>query len=506
MILCTLNSATTGKGAKALRHVPRDYFDVVVVDEASQALEASTWIAIPNAEKLVLAGDINQLPPAVMNQKAAKSGLSLSLMERAIKKLGKEAFRSLFIQYRMNAKIMTWSSEQFYESTLKADKLVENHLLRDLPGVLDSPLTNDALIFVDTCGCECEEFQVGAGTISKGNVGEAIVVDRIVAALVKAGVSEREIGVITPYALQVDFVRRTLGARSISAEVSTVDGFQGREKEVIVLSLVRSNDAKSLGFVTDFRRLNVAVTRARRLLAVIVNSETVEDNKLISSLLKHVEDNGLMQTAQEYLGDDLEDEKKELESNVRVKQRVSTTEKVDKRKKSAPKSKEEDKLKEDNNLKTVLRDKGIDLSINFNRKDYNPFVCISESNSDEEFEEVEEEAAGEAEALPREEKEEIKPVIEISNLIASLKQLETKPVPVEPVPEAKPKQSKSKKKSKNRKPKEAETPGEDDFEKLIASVTANDHLCAMSGCKKSTQLMHVDCEFCKSRYCLKHGM
>lgn len=142
MILCTLNSATSGKIGKVLRHVPKDYFDVLVIDEASQAMEASTWIAIPNAEKLVLAGDINQLPPAVMNQKAAKNGLSLSLMERAIKKLGKNSFRSLEIQYRMNKSIMSWSSEKFYDNTLKADKLVENHLLIDLPGVKESPLTS----------------------------------------------------------------------------------------------------------------------------------------------------------------------------------------------------------------------------------------------------------------------------------------------------------------------------------------------------------------------------
>lgn len=515
VILCTLNSSTTGKGAKALRHVPRDYFDVVVVDEASQALEASNWIAIPNAEKLVLAGDINQLPPAVMNQKAANGGLSLSLMERAIKKLGKESFRSLKIQYRMNRKIMSWSSEQFYQNTLEADKLVANHLLKDLSGVEDCALTNDSLLFVDTCGCECEEYQIGSGTISKGNVGEAIVVERIVLALVKAGVPEKEIGVITPYALQVDFVRRTLSARSISAEVSTVDGFQGREKEVIILSLVRSNDEKSLGFVTDFRRLNVAVTRARRLLAVIVNSETVEDNKLITSLLKHVEDNGVLQTAQEYLGDDLEDVKKELEGNVRAKQKASVSDKaenskVDKRKK--PNLKNEDNIKEDNNLKSVLKDKGIGLSINSNRKDYNPFECMSENTSDVEFEEeiVEEELTVEetGEIPPPEEKKESKPIIEVADLIASLKQLEktSAEASVSVSPVAPPRQSKKKKKGKNPKPRDLEITNEDDFDKLIASVTANDYRCAMSGCKKSTNLMHVDCEFCKSRFCLKHGM
>ncbi|XP_046623045.1 DNA-binding protein SMUBP-2-like isoform X1 [Neodiprion virginianus] len=522
VILCTLNSATTGKRAKTMRHVPREYFDVVVVDEASQALEASNWIAIPNAEKVVLAGDINQLPPAVMNQKAAKNGLCVSLMERAIKKLGKKAYKSLEIQYRMNSKIMSWSSKQFYENTLKADKLVANHLLRDLPGVESCSLTSDSLVFIDTCGCECEEYQIGSGTISKGNVGEAIVVDRLVAALVKSGVPEREIGVITPYALQVDFVRKTLSTRSISAEVSTVDGFQGREKEVIVLSLVRSNEEKSLGFVTDFRRLNVAVTRARRLLVVIVNSETVEDNKLITGLLKHIEDNGLLQTAQEYLEDNSEDLKKDLEENVKVKQKSVVTNKTDSKteKRKKPASKNGDKIKGDTNLKSVLKDKGIDLSINANRKDYNLFECISESNSDIEDTELlpntveiaTEDPEETDEALPSVEQVESKPKIELSNLIASLKQLETTSTQVssagtplasnQPVPM----QAKKNKKSKNRKPKNSEITADDDLDKLIATVTANDYICAMAGCKKSTQLMHVDCEFCKSRFCFTHGM
>ncbi|XP_012253072.2 DNA-binding protein SMUBP-2-like [Athalia rosae] len=521
VIICTLNSASTGKFAKALRHVPKDYFDVVVVDEASQALEASNWIAIPNAPKLVLAGDINQLPPAVMNQKAAKNGLSLSLMERAIKKLGQDSFRSLEIQYRMNEKIMAWSSKQFYDNTLKADKLVQKHLLKDLPGVTSCAMTNDSLLFVDTCGCECEEYQIGSETISKGNVGEAIVVDRIVSALVKAGVPESGIGVITPYALQVDFIKKTLSARSISAEVSTVDGFQGREKEIIILSLVRSNEEKTLGFVTDFRRLNVAVTRARRLLVVIVNSETVEDNKLITSLLKHIEDNGVLETAQEYLGDDLEDLKKELEENVKVKHKVTTSEReeIKAEKKKKPVSKNTVEMKEDKNLKSVLKDKGIDLSVNSNRKTYNVFDYIGENTSDfeDDYESILQEleitvdeasAAGPGKSAPPMEKEDSKPKIEISNLIASLKQLASPSVENDPVvqPEPSSNAQKKKKKSKNPKPKEEELNDVDDFDKMIAAVTAKNRICAMSGCKRSTELIQFDCEFCKSRYCLKHGM
>lgn len=147
VILCTLNSASASNGQ--LQYVPKDYFDVLIVDEASQAMEASMWIAIPNAPKLILAGDINQLPPVVMCQEATKKGLNVSLMERAITELQNDCYVRLTRQYRMNEKIMTWSNMKFYDNTLEADDLVKDHLLKDMPSIKgDDCLTCKRIEFI----------------------------------------------------------------------------------------------------------------------------------------------------------------------------------------------------------------------------------------------------------------------------------------------------------------------------------------------------------------------
>lgn len=514
VILCTLNSATPGEGV--LRYIPKDYFDVVIIDEASQALEASNWIAIPNAEKLVLAGDINQLPPVVMCQEAANRGLNLSLMERAIKKLGEDSFKCLQVQYRMNHKIMSWSSKQFYQNSLKADVSVRNHLLKDLVTVQNRPITSESLIFVDTCGCECEEYNIGIGTVSKGNTGEAVVVDRVITALIGAGVSEKDIGVITPYALQVDLIRRLLVNRSINVEVSTVDGFQGREKEAIVLSFVRSNEQKELGFVTDFKRLNVAVTRAKRLLAVIADSETVEGNKLISSLLNHIEKHGLLQTAQEYLTQDLDEMKERLEKGIITKQKPNES-LIKSEKKSKSATKVISKNRTDDQVSKMIKDKGIDLSSDLNRKNYNPFENIAEDDegegtnfvvNKEDIEVLTNTDTTENVEREEESKEDIQLVKLIGSLNMSKDILPTGstnttstiklPITV--------KQSSNKKKKKCGTVKKTETIEEDDFNDIIAAVTSNDYICALKGCQKSTRLIHISCEFCKSIFCLQHGM
>lgn len=130
-----------------MRNVPKDHFDVLIVDEASQAMEASMWIAIPNAPKVILAGDINQLPPVIMCQGAVDGGLNVSLMERAIKNLKEDCYVRLTRQYRMNEKIMAWSSQKFYENTLEADASVKNHLLKDLPSIKPDDLTSMFYIF-----------------------------------------------------------------------------------------------------------------------------------------------------------------------------------------------------------------------------------------------------------------------------------------------------------------------------------------------------------------------
>lgn len=172
----------------------------------------------------------------------------------------------------------------------------------------------------------------------------------------------------------------------MNVEVSTVDGFQGREKEVIVLSLVRSNQEGELGFVTDFQRLNVAVTRARRLLVVIADSETMEKDKLISSLLKHVEELGLLQTAEEYLSATLGDEIEEIETATRKTVQSKTKTKVQTTKQGGTESTDQAKVRAvKNETKVVpkITDKGIDLSSCLNRKQYNVFEAIATTELNE---------------------------------------------------------------------------------------------------------------------------
>jgi superfamily I DNA and/or RNA helicase len=195
--------------------------------------------------------------------------------------------RMLEEQYRMHRSIMDWASAELYDGRLHADPSVAAHLLRDLPHVADTELTGLPLLLIDTAGCNVEEDQPeepneesgggGGGekgrksarrlaglSESKSNRGEAQLVAAHLAQLVAAGVREEEVAVITPYNAQVEALRQILLPLYPALEVGTVDGFQGREKEAIVLSLVRSNQQGEVGFLREKRRLNVAITRARR--------------------------------------------------------------------------------------------------------------------------------------------------------------------------------------------------------------------------------------------------
>ncbi|NP_001155054.1 immunoglobulin mu binding protein 2 [Nasonia vitripennis] len=502
VILCTLNSASANDGQ--LQYIPRDHFDVLIVDEASQAMEASTWIAIPNAPKLILAGDINQLPPVVMCQEATKGGLNISLMERAIKKLNTDCYVRLMRQYRMNEKIMTWSSKKFYDDTLEADDLVKNHLLKHLPSVKqEDDLTSEAVVYIDTCGCECEEFNTGVEKASKGNLGEAVIVDKVVTNLVKVGLYHKDIGAITPYALQVDFIRRSFAAKSLNVEVSTVDGFQGREKEVIILSLVRSNEDKELGFVTDFRRLNVAVTRARRSLIVIADSETMEKDDLIVSLLKHIEDNGLLQTAEEYLSETIEKEIERIEitpqTNFKSKKKPKTKTKSSKREKGdepeVPISKDQLKPNQIIPSKSVIKrkSKGTALSACANLKQYNVYETIAGTLSDNEDKDEVTSEQKEEENVDNKETPKMEQNLEHSDIDISAHS-------------RKKEQLMRNKEEREDKSNENAAKENDNFDKIVQEFNKSNSLCSFDGCKKSTKLIKLICEFCKKWYCLEHGL
>lgn len=261
-------------------------FDLVVIDEAAQSTEPACWIPLLRSRRLVLAGDHCQLPPTVLSHDARRDDFHVSLMERLVNRDGDSISRRLTTQYRMHEQIMRFSSEEFYDGALVASEAVRQHLLADLPDVTASPLTQTAVRFFDTAGSGCEE-QSEAGGSSLQNPGEADYVARQVNELLAAGLKPTELAVITPYAAQARLLRDLITSPAV--EVDTVDGFQGREKEVIVISLVRSNTRGELGFLTDTRRMNVALTRARRKLIVFGDSSTLANHDFYLRLLEYFE-------------------------------------------------------------------------------------------------------------------------------------------------------------------------------------------------------------------------
>jgi hypothetical protein len=262
-------------------------FDLAVIDEAGQATEPAAWLPLLRANKLVLAGDQCQLPATVISTEAAEQGLSISLMERLVALLGSGISRLLTIQHRMHASIMGFSNAAFYEGELIAHETVAAHRLCDLPGVASHALTETPLQFIDTAGAGYDE-EVEADTGSRRNLQEAELAARKVRQLIAAGVIPTQIGVITPYRAQVRCLRERLEDLP-TLEIDSVDGFQGREKEAIIVSLVRSNPEGDIGFLSDTRRTNVALTRARRLLIVIGDSATLANHSFYQDMLTHFE-------------------------------------------------------------------------------------------------------------------------------------------------------------------------------------------------------------------------
>lgn len=297
-----LSTLTTASDDGPLRNLPRGHFEVAVVDECSQALEAACWTALVRAPKCILAGDHLQLPPTIVSEAAAKGGLAVTLMERALGLHGEGVKRMLNVQYRMHEAIMKWSSDRLYEGRLEAHASVASHLLRDLPGVDDNDDTATPLLLIDTAGCSMTELDTPDDE-SKGNEGEADLVAIHVERLILSGLDPSSIAVISPYNLQVELIRLRLSPRHPTLEVRSVDGFQGREKEAVVMSLVRSNDAGKVGFLAEDRRINVAITRARRHVAVVGDSVTVSRHDFLKSLIDYLTAEGDVRSAREYSAD-----------------------------------------------------------------------------------------------------------------------------------------------------------------------------------------------------------
>ncbi len=261
-------------------------FDWTVIDEACQSTEPGCWIPLLRANRILLAGDHCQLPPTVVSSEAAQQGFAVSLMQRLMEQTEGRLSKRLDVQYRMHSRIMQFSSDLFYGGSLVADPSVATHRLADLPDVASTPLTDEPVTFIDTAGADYDEELEPDGE-SRRNPREAQLVVAKIDELLAAGVPAADIAVIAPYAAQVRLIRQLRPSEAI--EVDTVDGFQGREKEAVVISLVRSNRTGEIGFLADTRRMNVALTRARRMLLVVGDSATLGGNEFYSALLSYFE-------------------------------------------------------------------------------------------------------------------------------------------------------------------------------------------------------------------------
>ena len=273
------------------------FFDLAVIDEACQSTEPGIWPVILRSERIILAGDHCQLPPTVLSTEAAAEGFAVSLMERLVHQLGDAVTRQLTVQYRMHRDIMGFSSKSFYSNTLIADRSVAEHLLTDISGMTPTELTSSPLLFIDSAGANWEE-QLEPDGESKLNPDEGRLLLKLLEELIDSGLDPRDIAVIAPYAAQVRWLRDHY--RGAKVEIDTVDGFQGREKEAVLISLVRSNQQAEIGFLGDRRRMNVAMTRARRKLIMIGDSSTLANHDFYAQMLEYFEQNASYRSVWEF--------------------------------------------------------------------------------------------------------------------------------------------------------------------------------------------------------------
>ena len=263
-------------------------FRTVVIDEAAQALEPATWIPISRVSKVVLAGDPFQLPPTVKSMKAKQGGFGITLLEKCVKNFAKVNF--LNVQYRMNETIMEFSNGQFYENQLQAAEEVKSWKLNkggDLP-----------VSFIDTAGCGFGE-EINPKTESKFNSGEYFIFREYFLQFVKTLADNEEevpsIAVIAPYKAQAVYLKEEflgdelLAPFSEFVSINTIDSFQGQERDVVFITLVRSNEKNEIGFLSDYRRMNVAMTRAKKKLVVIGDSATIGGDKFYGAFIDYVE-------------------------------------------------------------------------------------------------------------------------------------------------------------------------------------------------------------------------
>lgn len=282
VIACTLVGS-------ANRVLTNHTFTTLFIDEAAQALEAACWIAIGKADRVILAGDHHQLPPTIKCIEAARGGLDRTLMQKVAANKP-ETVSLLKIQYRMHEDIMRFSSHWFYQDELKAAPEVSQR------GILayDTPV-----VWFDTADCNFEEDRLSE-SMSRINKQEAVLLVEQLQTYIEKITKERvldesiDFGLISPYKSQVQYIRGLIKRNAFFKPfrklitVHTVDGFQGQERDVIMISLVRANDQGNIGFLNDLRRMNVAITRARMKLIILGDASTLTKHAFYRELYKYI--------------------------------------------------------------------------------------------------------------------------------------------------------------------------------------------------------------------------
>ena len=284
VVACTL----IGASHKLIQNLR---FHTVIIDEASQALEPECWNAILKADRVIMAGDHKQLPPTVKSSEAARLGLETTLLDLMADNITHQSM--LQTQYRMNDIILKISNEIFYEGKLYSHDSIKNRLLKN---------DSKPLVFIDTAGCGFEEILSNEHK-SYANHGEYFILREHVMINYEKLLGH-SIGIISPYAEQVRYIRNEIAEdellRSLDIEVNSIDGFQGQEKAVIYISLVRSNPRGDIGFLKDERRINVAMTRAQQKLIIIGDSACIAQHPLFANIIAQIEKDGDYDSAWNY--------------------------------------------------------------------------------------------------------------------------------------------------------------------------------------------------------------
>lgn len=293
IVACTLTGIYLSN--KYLKNIN---FDTIFIDESSQALEPLCYLPILLAprNRIVFVGDPMQLPPTIFSNRKADEGLKITFFEKLLNKFKNFNNKTQFlnIQYRMNTQIVGFSNEYFYES-----KLLTNHKNAELSLEINKINKNIHIIFIDTAGTDFIESKDESDSIS--NLEEAKL---LITILNKYYIGNFTVGILSPYKAQINLIERLLHENKInnnSIECNTIDSFQGREKDCIILSLTRSNYNNEIGFLEDTRRLNVAITRAKQELIIIGDSETIQTNFYYKQLISYITEIGGFHSAWEFI-------------------------------------------------------------------------------------------------------------------------------------------------------------------------------------------------------------